>query len=257
MEEKPFVSDIFGIAPYGEAVKLVVEKSIDGIGALLGKLCLPAAEEFGLIFRDKTRARRLESLIQILEKANGKFDLSSDLTGITVHPRILKELMESGTWCEDGLLQEMWAGLLISSLEKGNAKGKNVLLLDSLKKITSIQAKILEFACKNCKVRLYDSGLLLASEVQITHEDLTLLTGEDDLFQLDAEIDNLRAQELISSGGYNARKLPLVAKFSPSAFALNLYAKTQGHSNSLSDFYKNQIADKDDPDFKVVSLLSV
>lgn len=257
MENKPMIGDIFGIGPYGESLKLVLEKSIDGIGVLLGKLCLPAAEEFGLMFRDKTRARRLQSLIQILDKANGKFDLSSDLAGITVHPRILKELMESGTWCEDSLLQEMWAGLLVSSLEKGDAKGKNVLFLDSIKKITSIQAKILEFACKNCKVKLYESGLLMASKIQITHEDMVVLTGEDDLFQLDAEIDNLRAQELISSGGYDVRKSPLVAEFCPSAFALNLYAKTQGHQGNLSAFYHDQLADSDDPDFRPITLLSV
>ncbi|WP_113651986.1 Abi-alpha family protein [Pedobacter namyangjuensis] len=258
MENKPIISDVLGIAPYGEATKLIIQKSLDGIGLILGKICLPVAEEFGLLFKDKVRIQRLNNFIKIINKSNGKFDFNGDLSNISIHPRILNEVIDSGSWCDDNTLQEMWAGLIVSSLENGEAKGKNVLFLESLKKLTPIQAKIIEFACRNCKIVVYKSGLILGSDITVTHQEMMKITGEGDVQQLDAELDNLRANELIGgSGGFNVKTNPLEAEFCPSTFLLQLYAKTQGHQGLLSEFYMNQIVEEGNADFKQTNFLVV
>ncbi len=51
-DEKSSV-DLFRIKPLGEAAKIVTQAAVDGAGAFLGRICLPAAEEFGLLLRDK------------------------------------------------------------------------------------------------------------------------------------------------------------------------------------------------------------
>ena len=45
-------ADIFGLAPSGEAIKISVEKSFDAAQSVLSRICLPAAEELGLMFQD-------------------------------------------------------------------------------------------------------------------------------------------------------------------------------------------------------------
>lgn len=44
----PEMNDIFGIKPYGEALKITVEKSAHGVGKFLSAICMAAATEFGL-----------------------------------------------------------------------------------------------------------------------------------------------------------------------------------------------------------------
>ena len=47
------VQDVLGIAPVGRAVERVTDSVLSGAEAVLGRVCLPAAEEFGLLLRDK------------------------------------------------------------------------------------------------------------------------------------------------------------------------------------------------------------
>ena len=45
--------DLFGLAAYGETLNTLAKGVVDGAGAFLSRICLPAAEEFGLLLRDK------------------------------------------------------------------------------------------------------------------------------------------------------------------------------------------------------------
>ena len=61
--------DILGIKPVGEAVNTIVKGSVEGTSAFLSRICLPAAEEFGLLLQDKISHWRTQNLIRIAEKA--------------------------------------------------------------------------------------------------------------------------------------------------------------------------------------------
>ena len=45
--------DVLGIKPVGEAITTAVKGTVDGAAAFLSRICLPAAEEFGLLLRDR------------------------------------------------------------------------------------------------------------------------------------------------------------------------------------------------------------
>jgi len=44
------------------------DKIIYGINSFLGSICMPAAEEFGLLLRDKIAYYRLKNFFKIIEK---------------------------------------------------------------------------------------------------------------------------------------------------------------------------------------------
>ncbi|MEO6902899.1 MAG: hypothetical protein ABI315_07070 [Bacteroidia bacterium] len=69
-------TDLLGIAPYGETIKIAVEKGFGAAEAVLSRICLPAAEELGLMFRDKVRYWRLNNIINVINKLEGKFRFS-------------------------------------------------------------------------------------------------------------------------------------------------------------------------------------
>ncbi len=258
MENKKEISDVLGIAPYGEALKLIIEKSFDGVSAVLSRICLPATEELGLMYRDTVRHWRLKNIIKIVEKAQGTMELNNNELQLSAHPRIVHEVLEEGSWCEDEILQGMWAGLLSSSVGEGQASDSNILYLNVLKKLTTIQAKIINHICTTCKVKLFNSDLLVGSQIIMTLEELIQVSGSNDVYQLDAELDNLRANDLVEDmGGFIPSAVPLKADLCPSAFLLQLYAKTNAYKGSLKDFYKDQIILVDDNGFERKTILSV
>jgi hypothetical protein len=250
------ITDVFGLAPYGDAIKLAVEKGFEGASALLSRICLPAAGELGLMYQDKLRHWRLKNLISILNKAEGK--LLFDGKDLQIHPRVMHEIMEGGSWCEDSTMQDMWSGLLSISCETGQGSDNSLLFIQTLSKLTSIQAKIINHICENCKVRLHPNSLITGKIIILNLEELFFLTKCNDIQTLDTEMDNLRANDLISSltGGFVAEENPLIAKLRPSAFLLHMFAKTQGFSGDVKDFYKERIVENDD-DEDIMRVLSV
>jgi hypothetical protein len=64
--------DVLGIKPLAEAINTVIKGTVDGAAVFLGRICLPAAEEFGLLLRDRVSHWRRQNLIRIAEKAERK-----------------------------------------------------------------------------------------------------------------------------------------------------------------------------------------
>ena len=168
MEEKnKYTVDIFGLAPYGEAIKISVEKSFEAAQAILSRICLPAAAELGLMFQDKVRYWRLNNIIKIIEKSEEKMDFGGEKLVLSAHPRVVKEIMENGSWCDDETLQEMWAGLIASSCDKNNGEDINLLFVNTLKNLTSNQAKILNYICENCQMEVDKNDFIYAEHIEL------------------------------------------------------------------------------------------
>ena len=66
--------DVLGIKPVAEALSHATKNSIDGASAFLGRICLPAAEELGLLLQDKVRAWRAKNAVSVVAEAQERFD---------------------------------------------------------------------------------------------------------------------------------------------------------------------------------------
>ena len=62
-EEKRASLDILGIKPIGDAALVLTKAVVDGAGAVLSQICLPAAEEFGGLLKEKIHTWRGAGLI--------------------------------------------------------------------------------------------------------------------------------------------------------------------------------------------------
>lgn len=65
--------DVLGIKPVAEAINTVTQATTAGAGAFLSRICLPAAEEFGLLLRDKVSAWRAKNALAITVQAEEMF----------------------------------------------------------------------------------------------------------------------------------------------------------------------------------------
>lgn len=247
--------DVLGIKPIADSVNTVTKGTVDGASAFLSRICLPAAEEFGLLLKDKVSAWRAKNAIKIANKAQDILEKNSPESVISAHPRIIYSTIEHGSWAEDDFMQNLWAGLLASSCTPDGRDESNIILINLLSQLTSSQAKIISYISENTNTYMGSSGFIASDKFCMKASKLHDVSGIEDIHQLDRELDHLRSLELINEG-FNVHSLN--ADVTPHSLCLQLYARSQGYVGSPIDFYEakekpkaqaNQTALKPDTNF--------
>ncbi len=242
--------DILGIKPIGDAINTAVTKSFEGIEGFLKLVCAPALEEVGLLLKDQVRHWRLKNVLSILHKAQGKLDFTDEKLHIKAHPRVALSIIENGSLNDSDEIQELWAGLFISSCTKDGQDDENLIFVDLLKQLTVLEARILKYSCEGARKILYKNGLMIGDDFKINCDELIAITEIKDIHRLDRELDHLRSLELIGSGlgegGFSSTDESLTADITPTALSLNLYVRSQGFNNDPATFWTSGvITDKD------------
>lgn len=239
-ETKNHSLDILGIKPVGESLLHVTKATADGASSFLARICLPAAEEFGLLLQDKVRAWRANNALRVVETAQAK--LGNSAVPMHAHPRLVASIIDHGSWSDDPDFQSIWGGLLASSCTPDGKDDSNLIFVNLLSNLTGIQIRVIAYACEQCKKKVSPLGLIgPASELQIDEAKLKEITGSIDLHRIDRELDNLRGLELINNG---IDMQSHTIEISPTSLALNLYARCQGFSGSPVEYFGVQQADQ-------------
>jgi hypothetical protein len=228
--------DILGIQPIAEAVNKLTSATVDGAAAFLSRICLPAAEEYGLLLRDRVHQWRANNMVAVAQMAEQKLATSGALAGVHAHPRLVSNVLEESSWIEDTEVQEMWGGLLSSSCTETGDDDSNLPFVGLLSGLTKLQAKILRCACERARKVATPNGLIGAIPLKASSESLFKLTGENDIQRLDRELDHLRFLGLLADGGFNG--FDLTANLTPTALALQMYVRCQGLRSSPIDYFQ-------------------
>jgi hypothetical protein len=128
----------------------------------------------------------------------------------------------------------MWAGLLASSCTIYDSDDSNLIFVDTLSRLTLIEAKILEYTCRECKKEITQAGWLVAQDFRMSLEELQFCSGTTDFHRIDRELDHLRTLGLIV-GGFELSST--VANVTPSTFTLQMYARCNGWAGDLLEFF--------------------
>lgn len=251
------IHDILGIEPIGEAALQVTQATIDGVSSFLNIVCKPGLEELGFLFRDKVRNWRLKNILRMLDKARGRMNFDGHELNLCVNPRVGLTIMECCSDIDNNDLQELWAGLFVSSGSSDGQDDSNMNFVDLLRRMSSVEAKILAYGCENCEKLLCPNQLIVANSLVVSLEELKEITGTNDIYRLDSELDHMRSIELLVSGrlfggGFYAVD-ELDANITPSPLALNLYYRTHSMGVTPIEFWGDRLvaaplvpADSDD-----------
>ena len=128
--------DLLGTKPLAEAVHTVTKAAVDGASAFLSRICLPAANEFGLLLQDKVSEWRRSNAVKIAQKAEQKYNELPASQERYAHPRLLMQIVDQGSWIEDEDVQELWAGLIASSCTDEGKDDSNLMFIDLLARLT-------------------------------------------------------------------------------------------------------------------------
>ena len=234
------MNDVLGIEPIGQAGLEVTKAAIKGISSFLELVFKPGLEELGYFINDKVRIWRFNNILRTLERAKGKMTFDDNEVKLIANARVGLSIMEECSEVDDEELQELWAGLFVSSCTPDGKDDSNMNFVDLLRRMSSVEARILEYSCRNCRKYIYPNKLIVADNILVTFEKLVQIAGTDDVYRLDCELDHMRSIELLTQsdpysgtgGGFIASDNLLEANITPSPLCLNLYYKT--HSTGIS-----------------------
>ena len=194
--------DVFGIKGVSDSMKIATQGLVDGAGAFLSRLCLPAAEELGLALRDRISAWRATNALRMLNEAHNIYigNVSHQATD-RLNPRLVHIAIEEASWIDDTLVQSMWAGLLAASASSERSSDDNLLFMNLLKHLTTLEVQILTIAVERARKTTTRDGFIIAEfAMRLPVRELPELFGTQDLQRLDRELDHLRELGLIAGG---------------------------------------------------------
>lgn len=227
--------DLLGVKPIAKSIEKVTKGAVDGAAAFLSRICLPAAEEFGLLLQDKVSNWRAHNAISIIGKSEKLLDDKLSKSVLHAHPRLVYAALENGSWSDDDHIQSFRAGLLASSCTADGADESNLIFINMLSQLTASQGAIIEYACLNCVKRVSPAGWLLSDDtLMIKLDELRALTGIDEFHRLDRELDHLRSLDLIHVGFYEQHT---DADLQPTPLCLQLFVRCQGYVGSPTDYF--------------------
>jgi hypothetical protein len=228
--------DVLGIQPFAKSVEILTQGIVDGAGAFLGRICLPAAEELGLLFQEKIRSFRGRNAVIVVSAAE-KIQIEQGITdNVYVHPRIANQILDQGSWADEPEMQIMWAGLLASACTPDGKDQSNKSFSGILSELTPHQVRILNHICKNNKKMITASGLVITEYKNFSFAELLELSGHTDINSLDVEVDRLRDLGLVGpTSGLSIDTHS--ANLNVTSIGLNLYIRCQGTRQSPENYF--------------------
>jgi hypothetical protein len=146
--------------------------------------------------------------------------------------------MEESSWIDDEDIQGLWAGLLISSCSKDGRSDENLVFMNMLKQLSSLQVSILNIAVTKAEKFALSLGLPGAISFTISLQEFLKMLNEFNIQRIDRELDYLRELGLIGDifeGGIDPEKGEVI--LCPTPLCLHLFVRSQGSNLSPVDFW--------------------
>ena len=176
----------------------------------------------------------------MLHKAEEKLNQFSSEENEQAHPRLVAEILNRSSWEANEEIQDMWAGLLASACTSDGRDESNIIFVNILAQLTSLQAKILNYGCENAKKSIATAGWICTEgELILTLGVLRTISGCNDFHRLDRELDQLRNLGLIGQSGISGGFAPesTNADITPSGLALQMYVRCKGYIGDPIQFF--------------------
>ena len=235
--------DILGVKPIAKCVEHASKETIDGGKNFLSKICMPAAEEFGLLLQDKVKFWRASNAQKTLIKAEEKLSAQGSYENKKAHPLIAWRIIESSSWAQHDELQEIWAGLLASTCTENGEDDSNLIFINLISQLTETQIRILNYAVENTNIKLHLHDIVTAEELTINIEKLKEISNIDDMNRLDRELDHLSGMDMIGGAltgggimlGDNSEINRII--ITPRTITIQLYVRCQGFIGTAKEYF--------------------
>ena len=206
--------------------------------AFLSRISPSNAQEMKKLLHQELSNYRLDCAVEIALQAEKLIEAAIDSEKMRAPARIVKRIIEDGSWSDDLWLLQFWAGLLATSCTTEGGDESNLTFVDLLCQLKALHLRILAAAATKSTKLLAGMGRISSKPVSWTAADLKKITGSHDLIRIERDLEHLNDLRLISDRVKSTFFSPIAdTKFIPTSLGLELYARCNGYRGTPQGFY--------------------
>ncbi len=209
--------------------------------AFLRRICPSATQELKLLFREGLSNIRVANAVRITQRTEAMLAAERDFDRLRAPQNVVMRVVQEGSWAEDGMTQQLWAGVLATACTLMGDDESNLPYIDLLSELGSIDGRLFTTACTKSQKVFASSGAVSAQPVMCKPQDLIDISGAHDLMKIDRNIFQLANLGLLEprlkSKYFNFEQ---DANLTPTALGLELFARCQGHRGAPHEYYAAQ-----------------
>jgi hypothetical protein len=205
--------------------------------SFLSRICPSASADINKLLHEELSNYRLEHAIEIALRAEKFLESATDADQMQVSPKIIMRILENGSWSEDPLVLQFWAGLLASSCVANVADDSSLPYIDIMSQLNSVHVRVMAGAATRAPKIITGPDRITSRPIACNAADLMRIAGSHDLIRIDRDLDHLAELGLIEHREKAAFFSPIVnAKITPTSLGLELYARCNGQRGTRT-FY--------------------
>lgn len=197
-------------------------------------LCQSEAEEAILLLGGQLNPLSVASLVKIAILAEEELSTYPHFDRMRIHPTLLARLLRQGSWAQDDLLIQLWAGLLVGSCGVDRRDDSNLICVDLLGHVGPEQAKIWICGCERLLAHAADDHDLPEVTVTLSAAEMRQITDRVDLNRPGQDTAYLYHLGLMENlFDFTSYKSVDYFDITPSRLGVELYKRCRGYDKKF------------------------
>ena len=206
--------------------------------AFFSRICPEGAVDVTQLLREGFSSHKVGNAANIALDAQSLLKSNPHASEMHVPSALLIRILEQATSNEEDWLQQLWAGLIVSSCSIDGKDETNLRFIDMFGMLTPVPIKLFTIVSAVSSKFVNDYGTVTARPLACKIDDITIATGARGV-QIERELERLAAVGLIEKKSANSPTLAPTgeAVITASSLGLELFARCNGHKGHPKDFY--------------------
>jgi hypothetical protein len=197
--------------------------------AFLSRQWPEAAKNMTQLLHGGLTKARVANVVQILLKTESLLPRDFSAESLGARPSLVVKVLEYGSFADERWIQELWAGLLVSSCTVPQTDDSNEAFAVLLGKLTAVHVRILKYACVRASALGSESGAALSERVICGRDEIMEIAASRELHRIERDLGHLYGLGLMERLSTTAStSAHYAADITPSRLGLDLYDRCKG-----------------------------
>ncbi len=181
-----------------EPVDVVRQFRVARAEAFLRRICPSMGDRTSAALRNDVGSFRTENVIEIALRA--EHDMPEAETGRKlIHPDVLRQILENGSWADLDWTRELWSNLLISACNSAGTDRASLQFTSLMSQMNVNQTRLLSWVCETSSQQMLESGATEPEAIEGRSDQLKQATGIGDMVRVEREVNHLVELGLLKS----------------------------------------------------------
>lgn len=206
--------------------------------SFLTRICAASGSAARNAVREGLSSLRRAHIIEIALMAENLLSAWPYTETPCAQPGLIVRILQDGSWADDELVQQCWAGLLATACSGDTPVEQHLRLVSLLSQLTAMHIHVFNSICTKANKMLSDDGTVTAMHVDCTPDELMKFSGSRDPQRIDRDLEHISDFGLLEKrikSSFFVQESEI--NVTPTCLGLELYARCHGHHGLLRDFY--------------------